>query len=192
MVGLGYLFLHFEFAYDIIIALVAVAQLAERRPVEANVAGSNPVSHPFDKLRVNPCSMPIKPLEKKPARSALLKVLFLVTLVASGILLDKIFLKKKQDIPSILGKTQEIKLQTQEKLIKKIQESNLINDSIKKAEEVGGVVLGEAASTLNKLTSNAGSFVSDIIYDNSIGKVIEQIDKLPKDQQEKIKEQICK
>lgn len=26
--------------------LVAVAQLVERRPVEANVAGSNPVSHP--------------------------------------------------------------------------------------------------------------------------------------------------
>lgn len=28
--------------------LVAVAQLVERRPVEANVAGSNPVSHPLN------------------------------------------------------------------------------------------------------------------------------------------------
>lgn len=27
--------------------MVAVAQLVERRPVEANVAGSNPVSHPL-------------------------------------------------------------------------------------------------------------------------------------------------
>ena len=27
--------------------MVTVAQLVERRPVEANVAGSNPVSHPF-------------------------------------------------------------------------------------------------------------------------------------------------
>lgn len=30
--------------------LVAVAQLVERRPVEANVAGSNPVSHPLNYL----------------------------------------------------------------------------------------------------------------------------------------------
>jgi hypothetical protein len=29
-----------------LLLLVIVAQLAERRPVEANVAGSNPVSHP--------------------------------------------------------------------------------------------------------------------------------------------------
>ena len=136
--------------------------------------------------------MPIKPLEKTTDWSTLFKVLFLVSLVMIGILLDKIFLKKNQNIPSILGKTQEIKLQTQEKLVKKIQESNLINDSIKKVEEVSGVVLGEATSTLNQLTSDAGSFVSDIIYNNSIGKVVEQIDKLPKDQQEKIREQICK
>ena len=27
---------------------MAVAQLVERRPVEANVAGSNPVSHPLN------------------------------------------------------------------------------------------------------------------------------------------------
>ena len=123
----------------------------------------------------------IKPLETKPDRSALFKGVFLVTVITTGILLDKIFLKKSQDIPSILGKTQEIKLQTQEKIVKKVQESDLINDSIKKAEEVGGTILGEAKS-----------FVSDVIYNSSIGKVVDQIDKLQKDQQERIKEQICK
>ena len=123
----------------------------------------------------------IKPLETKPDRSVLIKGVFLVTVITTGILLDKIFLKKSQDIPSILGKTQEIKLQTQEKIVKKVQESDLINDSIKKAEEVGGTILGEAKS-----------FVSDVIYNSSIGKVVDQIDKLPKDQQEKIREQICK
>ncbi|KKP62730.1 MAG: hypothetical protein UR56_C0006G0021 [Candidatus Roizmanbacteria bacterium GW2011_GWC2_34_23] len=136
--------------------------------------------------------MIIKPLETKPDRSVLFKGVFLVTIITTGILLDKIFLKKSQDIPSILGKTQEIKLQTQEKMVKKIQESDLINDSIKKAEEVGGTILGEATNTINKLTSDAGSFVSDVIYNSSIGKVVDQIDKLPKDQQEKIREQICK
>ena len=124
--------------------------------------------------------MPIKPLEGKNNWSIFLKLMFLGGLVVSAVIIDKIFLKKTKEIPSVLGKTQEIELQTQEKLVKKVQENNFINDSIKKAEEVG-VVLGEAKS-----------FVSDVIYSNSIGKVVEQIDKLPKDQQEKIKEQICK
>ena len=91
-----------------------------------------------------------------------------------------------------MGKTQEIKLPTQEKRIEEVQKNNLVKDSIKKVEEVSGVVLGEATDTLNKLTSDAGSLVSTVIYDNSIGKVVDQIDKLPKDQQERIREQICK
>ncbi|MFA5770045.1 MAG: hypothetical protein WC894_00945 [Patescibacteria group bacterium] len=134
----------------------------------------------------------IKPLEANNNRSVLLKVFFLVTLVASGILLDKIFFKKPQDIPSILGKNQKIELQAQKELVKQVQESHLVKDSIKKAEEFGGVVLGEATDAVNKLVSDSGSFVSEVIYNSSIGKVVDQIDKLPKDQQEKIREQICK
>ena len=121
-----------------------------------------------------------------------LKAFFLLILITTGILLDKIFLKKSKDIPSILGKTQEIKLQTQRKLVEKVQKSDFINDTIKKAEDVGGTILGEATDTIIKLSSDTGSFISDIIYQNSIGKIVEQVDKLPEDQQEKIKEQLCK
>ena len=136
--------------------------------------------------------MIIKPLEKKSNQSALFRVLFLVTLIGTGILLDKIFTKQKAEIPRILGKSQEIKFPTQEKIVEQIQGSDLVKDSIKKVEDIGGVVLGEATDTLTKLTSDAGSLVSNVVYENTIGKVIEQIVKLPKDQQEKIKEQICK
>ena len=137
--------------------------------------------------------MPIlKPLEEKNNRPSIYKVLFLITLVATGILLDKIFLKQSKDIPSILGKTQEVKLQAQDEIVKNLQGNNLVKNSINKVEEAGGVVLGEATNTLTKLTSDAGSLISTVIYDNSIGKVVDQISKLPKDQQEKIKEQICK
>ncbi len=136
--------------------------------------------------------MPIKPLERKTDRSMFLKAFFLLILITTGILLDKIFLKKSKDIPSILGKTQEIKLQTQRKLVEKVQKSDFINDTIKKAEDVGGTILGEATDTIIKLSSDTGSFISDIIYQNSIGKIVEQVDKLPEDQQEKIKEQLCK
>jgi len=136
--------------------------------------------------------MIIKPLEKKSNQSALFRVLFLVTLIGTGILLDRIFIKQKAEIPSILGKSQVIKFPTQEKIVEQIQGSDLVKDSIKKVEDMGGVVLGEATDTLTKLTSDAGSLVSNVVYENTIGKVIEQIVKLPKDQQEKIKEQICK
>lgn len=136
--------------------------------------------------------MIIKPLENKIKRPSLIKIFFLITLVATGILLDKVFIKKTQEIPSILGKSQEKKFPDKEKIIKQVQESSLVQDSINKVEEVGGVVLGQATDTVNKLASNAGSFVSTTIYDNTIGKVVAQIDKLPADQQEKIKEQICK
>ena len=132
----------------------------------------------------------IKTLETKPDRSALFKVLFLITLVTTSILLDKIFLKKSQGISSILGKSQEIIVGGGHD--RPVQEISLIKDSIKKAEEIGGIVLGEATNTMNKLASDTGSFVSAVIYDNSIGKVVDQIDRLPKDQQEKIREQICK
>ncbi|EKE13905.1 MAG: hypothetical protein ACD_12C00760G0002 [uncultured bacterium] len=136
--------------------------------------------------------MIIKPLEVNNNRSALLKTFFLVTLVVLGILLDKVFFKKSQDTPSILGKNQKIELQAQKELARQVQESHLVEDSIKKAEEFGGVVLGEATDAVNKLVSDSGSFVSEVIYNSSIGKVVDQIDKLPKDQQEKIREQICK
>ena len=136
--------------------------------------------------------MIIKPLEKKSNQSALFRVLFLVTLIGTGILLDRIFIKQKAEIPSILGKSQVIKFPTQEKIVEQIQGSDLVKDSIKKVEDMGGVVLGETTDTLTKLTSDAGSLVSNVVYNNTIGKVVEQIVKLPQDQQVRIREQICK
>ncbi|MFA6081496.1 MAG: hypothetical protein WC741_03760 [Patescibacteria group bacterium] len=134
--------------------------------------------------------MPIlKPLETKSNGPAVIKLFFLITLVGTAFLLDKIFLKRSQDIPSILGKSQEIIVGVGHD--QPVQESNFVKNSIQKAEEIGGVVLGEATITVNKLASEAGSVISTIIYENSIGKLVDQIDKLPKDQQEKIREQIC-
>ena len=134
--------------------------------------------------------MVIKPLETKSNRPAMIKLFLIIGLVATAFLIDRVFLKKSQDIPSILGKSEEIVVGVGRD--RPELKTDLINDSIKKAEALGGVVLGEATDTVNKLASEAGSIVSTVIYENSIGKVVDQIDKLPKDQQEKIKEQICK
>lgn len=125
--------------------------------------------------------MPIKPLEIKNNWPILIKVIFLSGLVISAVAIDKIYLKKTKDIPSILGEGQKIQQQTQEKLVKKVQKSNLVKDSIKSAENVGEIMLGETKS-----------FVSDFIYNNLTDKVVKQINKLPKDQREKVREHILK
>jgi hypothetical protein len=129
--------------------------------------------------------MPIKPLDKKPDRSVVFKLIFLIVLIVIGLLFEKVFIKKAEDIPSVLGKSQEI-------LVNKIQTRDLVNDSLKKVDDVGGVVLGEATDAIDKLASGAGSFVSQVIYENSIGKIVDQVAKLPQDQQDKIKEQLCR
>jgi hypothetical protein len=129
--------------------------------------------------------MPIKPLEKKTDRSVLFKAAFLIVLIVTGLLFEKVFIKKTKDIPRVLGKSQEI-------LVNKIQTSDFLNNSIKKVDDVGGAVLGDATESINKLTSDAGSFVSQVIYENSIGKIVDQVAKLPQDQQDKIKEQLCR
>ena len=122
--------------------------------------------------------MTIKPLERKNNWPVYIKLMLLGGLVIGAVILDKFFIKI-EEIPGVLGKTREIKIKDQENLVKKVQET-------------GGAVLGEAAGTVDKLTSDAGTFISDIIYENSIGKIVEQVDKLPGDQQERIREQICK
>jgi len=122
--------------------------------------------------------MTIKPLERKNNWPVYIKLMLLGGLVIGAVILDKFFIKI-EEIPGVLGKTREIKIKDQENLVKKVQET-------------GGAVLGEAAGTVDKLTSDAGTFISDIIYENSIGKIVEQVDKLPRDQQERIREQICK
>lgn len=126
--------------------------------------------------------MTIKPLEKKTNPFLLLKVLFLATLVATGVFLDRVFIRKNEDIPSVLGKTKEVKEQT----------NNFVEDSVKQAQNLGESVLGETTSLIQDTTQNISTSVSDLIYENSFGKIVDQIDKLPTDQQERIRQEICK
>ncbi|KKP86681.1 MAG: hypothetical protein UR89_C0016G0010 [Candidatus Roizmanbacteria bacterium GW2011_GWA2_35_8] len=136
--------------------------------------------------------MKIKPLEKNNNFKIGLKLFFLISLIGTGFLLDKVFVSKLPDTPKILGETQKIKGNLQDKLIAKVQNSNLVNESVKGAEKISGQILGEASELVADVTSSASSTISTFIYENSIGKIVDQVSKLPQDQQEKIKEQICK
>lgn len=127
----------------------------------------------------------IKPLEKKSDPVFILKLIFLVSLVTTGVLFDRFFMKKDQDVPEVLGKTKnERQIENQAK--------DLIETSVKKAQSLGESVLGETTSFIQETTEKISSSVSDLIYENSFGKIVNQIDKLPQDQKQRIKEEICR
>lgn len=127
----------------------------------------------------------IKPLEKKSDPVFILKLIFLVSLITTGVLFDRFFMKKNQDIPEVLGKTKnEKKIENQAK--------DLIETSVKKVQNLGESVLGETTSFIQETTEKISSSVSDLIYENSFGKIVDQIDKLPQDQKQRIKEEICR
>lgn len=136
--------------------------------------------------------MAIKPLEKKKNIGMILKTVFLIGLIGTGLLIDKAFADKKKDLSKILGKSQELKQEVEQKLVDKVQNSDIITESLKAGEKIGGEILGQSTDFISNITAQAASTAGDIIYQNSIGKLVEQIDKLPKDQQDRVREQICK
>jgi len=136
--------------------------------------------------------MKIKPLEKSNNFGMGLKLFFLVGLIGTGFLIDKVFVRKMSDAPVVLGKTKGIKGSLQDKLVAEVQNSNLVKESVEGAGRLGGQILGDATEIIADVASSASSTVSTFIYENSIGKIVDQVSKLPKDQQEKIREQICK
>ncbi len=124
--------------------------------------------------------MAIKPLEKKKNVGMVLKIVFLIGLIGTGLLIDKAFANKKKNLSKVLGKSQELKQKVEQKLVDKVQNNDIVTQSLK-----------ASTSFISNITAQAASTAGDIIYQNSIGKLVEQIDKLPKDQQDRVREQIC-
>jgi hypothetical protein len=133
--------------------------------------------------------MLIKPLEQKQKLSSkiiFLKIGFLISLILTGVILEKIFLSRKPKLEEkILGETKKIEK----------PKIDFLNETINQAEKKGETVLGEATHFANdffqETKEKIDSSVSQMIYENSLKKIVDQIDKLPKDQQEKIKKDIC-
>lgn len=130
--------------------------------------------------------MAIKPLEKKNIKGLFPKLLFLAILLSGGLLANvfasqnsqrSLFTKKPS---SVLG-------------IEKTKSSNdIVNDFVKQTEKTTSEVLGAATQIVTDTASKSASIVTDFVFDNTFGKIIEQIKVLPKEQQERIKKEICK
>jgi len=124
--------------------------------------------------------MGLKPLEKRRSRNKI-KIIALVIIILFGLLISK--LPRREEENNVLGKS-SFNLEKEKKKI--------IDNFSKKKEDVIGQTLGLSTNFINDLGSRSTKIVADYIYDNGLKNLIKQINRLPKEQQEKIKESICK
>ena len=132
-------------------------------------------------------NMGMQPLEKKKDYSPIiLELIILVCLIATGFTLatiaKKIILTKKPQ--NVLGDTVAKEL--------KKSGSNLSDEFNPNTQAGATDILGFPKKTINKTANQATESISDYVFDNTVGNLLKQIDKLPEKQREDIKRNICK
>ena len=133
----------------------------------------------------------IKPLEKNNP-GIVIKLVFLSSLIITGLLLNKILVGKLKVKSDILGEAKRLKNNTQDQLINEVQNSDFIASTIKQGEEISENILGEATQLVSNTATAASEMVRDIVFDSTVGNILKQVDKLPAWEQDKVREQICK
>ncbi|MFH0773370.1 MAG: hypothetical protein V1922_03600 [bacterium] len=111
---------------------------------------------------------------------------FVVPLIAKN---TPIPAKKSKSIGSTLG-VEVIKKQLNEGM------NTVVKPAADQLQKEAGVVLGLAQQTVQQTVQNIASTsanqAKEFVFDNTLGKVLENINTLPKDQQDLIKKAICK
>lgn len=142
--------------------------------------------------------MGIKPLEASN-KALLFKALTVTVLMVGGLVFNKAypdFGKGKEQAlgENISAQKPKPTLLLEEGVLTTTQKAarNLLSDVTKQTENIASDILGEATSIVSKVASQSSDAAAKFIFDNTIGNIIQQVEKLPKEQQEKIKEQVCK
>lgn len=123
-----------------------------------------------------------------------LKILFIVSIVSAGIgytILKKSnneapIAKIQKDIPSVLGAETEQKRESFTQTA-----NNLLNTVIGEAEKLKATAKEEAEKIIDDTASKSADTAKTIIIQNTVGAVMQQIEKLPEKEQEEIKKNIC-
>jgi len=119
----------------------------------------------------------------------------LITLLFLGNVLIPMILKekelkppKKESLGSTLG-IESIKKQVNEEL-KNVKP--LTDQLQKEAEKVLGVAQETVQQTVQNVATQSTEKAKEFVFDNTLGKVLQNINTLPADQQDLIKKAICK
>lgn len=135
--------------------------------------------------------MSVKPLEK-PDTGLYIRVGLIVVLVVVGLLISFFRKNPQADTKKVLG-VQKSVLSDKEISFDNVYNrgQEIANDVIVQSENVLGDVLGEVTHYVSGVASQSADVVSNYVFDNTVGNLIKQIEKLPKDQQEDIKRNLC-
>jgi hypothetical protein len=135
----------------------------------------------------------LRPLEKnKINRFFYLKILFLLFLIGASLFGNYYFYNKIKEKPEVLSATKKNKKNdfSIDQVFNKGKKT--VDDLKQKGEEVAGQVLGIVEDKAVLFASQSAKTVSDFVFDSTLGNILKQIEKLPKEQREKIKEEICR
>lgn len=131
--------------------------------------------------------MAIKPIEKKVDHAGIAtKIGLLVALIGTGFILGRMAPARKpveRDVAEVLSEQTEI--------IPSINPDEIGENLVNKSKDMVGDVLGTATELISTVASNSANTVSNFIIDKTTAPFIDQINKLPEDQREQIKKNIC-
>lgn len=134
--------------------------------------------------------MGVKPLEK-PDKSLYIRVGIVIFLVIVGLTINLIRNKQVKN-KEVLGTEKSVEvgkpISTEEVYNRG---KTIANDVVTQSENVLSNVLGEVTSYVSGVASQSAETVSNYVFDNTVGNLIKQIDKLPQKQQEDIKRNLC-
>jgi len=135
----------------------------------------------------------LRPLEKnKINRFFYLKILFLLFLIGASLFGNYYFYNKIKEKPEVLSATKKNKKNdfSIDEVFNKGKKT--VEDLKEKGEEMAGQVLGIVEDKAVQLASQSAKTVSDFVFDSTLVNILKQIEKLPKEQREKIKEEMCR
>lgn len=132
----------------------------------------------------------IKSLEEKNnnkisvAKAVFLSIIFILPIIFS-------FKVKRVNAPDVLGEKSSRKKSFNLETIKENINAK-INKSFEEVKEKSQETLKEVGEVISETASKSAQNLTNFVFDQAISNILKEVEKLPKDQQEKIKEKICK
>ena len=135
----------------------------------------------------------LRPLEKNETNKFFyLKILSLLFLIGASLFGNYYFYNKIKEKPEVLSATKENKKNNLSIDSILNEGKKTVEDLKQKGQEFGGQVLSVMEEKATQIASQSAKTVSDFVFDSTLVNILKQIEKLPKEQREKIKEEICR
>ena len=121
------------------------------------------------------------------------KVIFILILILSASFIFEISQNKSIN-KSVLGKSIELKKKASDVSLKNIRNEGekIYNKISASAQKEVGLVLGAFTELLSDTASKSANTAKEYIFANTVGNLLKQIDKLPTQEKELIKKEVCK